>query len=73
MPIFLKAVGYEGRGKWLFLVELNNGREPCREDSCVFKKLGYVLQHRGSQPAGLLNALASPGALAPSKGHLQCL
>ena len=49
------------------------GGEPCREDSCVFKKLGHMLQHCGSQRAGLLNALASPGALAPSKGHLQCL
>lgn len=35
------------------------------------KKLGHMLQHCGSQHAGLLNALASPGALALSKGHLQ--
>ena len=68
-----KQLGMNTVGNGSFLVELNNGGEPCREDSCVFKKLGHMLQHCGSQRAGLLNALASPGALAPSKGHLQCL
>ena len=68
-----KQLGMNAVGNGSFLLSSIMGGEPCREDSCVFKKLGHMLQHRGSQRAGLLNALASPGALAPSKGHLQSL
>lgn len=58
--VFLKALGYECYGEWLFLVKVNNGRReenlPCREDSRMYKRLGHILQHRGSQRVGLLNA-----------------